>query len=576
MARKGKSQTGLQALLPGWQRLTHYQWAWLRGDGIAGVTVAAYLIPQCMAYGELAGVQPVAGLWAILPAMLIYALLGSSLQLSLGPESTTAVMTAAAIAPLAPAAGSRYASLAAVLALCVGLVYLIAYAARLGFLADLLSKPILIGYMAGVALIMIIGQLGKVSGVAISADSLWGEVIEFIVNIKQVQLPTLLLAGLVLFFLFVIQARFPRWPGPLIAVLLATAAVALFNLDQQGVKIVGTIPAGLPTPQWPKLSTPDISALLAAAVGIAVVGYSDNVLTARSFATRHGYKIDGNQELLALGVANLGTGLMQGFPISSSGSRTVIGDALGSKTQIFSLVAFGVVVIVLLFLRPILALFPTAALGAIVIFAATKLIEIDEFKRLWRFRKTEWGLAVVTTFGVLATDILVGVAVAVGLSVIDLFARIARPHDAVLGKVPGMAGLHDIEDWPGTTTWLGLVIYRYDAPLCFANAENFKQRVLSAIANETTPVQWFILNTEAIINIDITAVDMLEDLRQELSQQGITVGVARMKQDLYGQLRETPFLQNIQPEHIFPTLPTALSAYKTHHSSDYPGEESSL
>lgn len=565
MARKGNSQVGLQALFPGWQQLTHYQWNWLRGDGIAGITVAAYLIPQCMAYGELAGVEPVAGLWAILPAMLIYALLGSSLQLSLGPESTTAVMTAAAIAPLAQTVESSYASLAAVLALCVGLIYLIAYIARLGFLADLLSKPILIGYMAGVALIMIIGQLGKVSGIKISADSLGGEVLEFIVNINQVQLPTLLLAGLVLLFLFVIRARFPRWPGPLIAVLLATAAVALFNLDQQGVKVVGTIPAGLPTLQVPKVSTSDISALLAAAVGIAIVGYSDNVLTARSFATRHGYAIDGNQELLALGVANLGTGLMQGFPISSSGSRTVIGDALGSKTQVFSLVAFIVVVIVLLFLRPLLALFPTAALGAIVIFAATKLIEIDEFKRLWRFRKTEWGLAVVTTLGVLATDILVGVAVAVGLSVIDLFTRIARPHDAVLGKVPGLAGLHDVEDWSGATTWPGLVIYRYDAPLCFANAENFKQRVVGAIANETTPVQWFVLNTEAIINIDITAVDMLEELRQELSGQDITFGIARMKQDLYGQLRHTTFLQNIQPEHIFPTLPMVLSAFQTHY-----------
>lgn len=563
MARKRKTQISLQALLPGWQQLAHYQRDWFRGDGIAGITVAAYLIPQCMAYGELAGVDPVAGLWAILPPMLIYALLGSSLQLSLGPESTTAVMTAAAIAPLAQTEGNNYASLAAVLALFVGVVYLIAYAARLGFLADLLSKPILIGYMAGVALIMIIGQLGKVSGIPIKADSLWEEVQEFVVNFNQVQPPTLLLATLVLIFLLVIQARFPRWPGPLIAVLLATAAVALFNLDQQGIKVIGSIPASLPVPQIPTLSTHNISALMAAAVGIAVVGYSDNVLTARSFASRHGYAIDGNQELLALGVANLGTGLMQGFPISSSGSRTVIGDALGSKTQVFSLVALVVVVIVLLFLRPVLALFPTAALGAIVIFAATKLIEISEFKRLWQFRKTEWGLAVVTTFGVLATDILIGVAVAVGLSVIDLFTRVARPHDAVLGKVPGMAGLHDIEDWSGTTTWPGLVIYRYDAPLCFANAENFKQRVLDAIANETTPVQWFVLNTEAIIDIDITAVDMLEDLRQELAKQNIIFALARMKQDLYGQLKRTQFLQHIEPEHIFATLPIALSAFTT-------------
>jgi high affinity sulfate transporter 1 len=570
-----KSEKGWQALFPGWQHLTHYQSAWWRRDSVAGITVAAYLIPQCMAYGELAGVQPVAGLWAILPPLLIYTFLGSSRQLSVGPESTTAVMTAAAITPLAQAGESSYASLAALLALLVGIVYLIAYVARLGFLADLLSKPILVGYMAGVALIMILGQLSKVSGIPIQAESLWGQVKECVVNFNQIHLPTLLLAALVLCFLFGMQARFPKLPGPLIAVLLATAAVALLHLDQQGVKVVGTIPAGLPPAKIPPLSFQMISKLLAAAVGITVVGYSDNVLTARSFATRHHYAIDGNQELLALGAANLGTGLMQGFPISSSASRTVIGDALGSKTQVFSLVAFGVVVIVLLFLRPVLALFPTAALGAIVIFAATRLIEISEFKRLWQFRKTEWGLAVITTLGVLATDILVGVAVAVGLSVMDLFTRIARPHAAVLGQVPGMAGLHDIKDWPGTTTWPGLVIYRYDAPLCFANAENFKQGVLSAIAHETTPVKWFVLNTEAIIDIDITAVDMLEELRQELSNQGIIFALARMKQDLYGQLKGTAFLQQIQPEYIFPTLPTALSAFIAHHQ-DPPATDNQL
>ncbi|WP_299408731.1 solute carrier family 26 protein [Acaryochloris sp. IP29b_bin.148] len=564
MTKNGKS--GLRSLVPGWWQLTHYRWQWFRQDSIAGITVAAYLIPQCMAYGELAGVEPVAGLWAILPAMIIYALFGSSLQLSLGPESTTAVMTAVAIGPLVADGAYEAASWAAVLALCVGLVYLIAYIARLGFLADLLSKPILVGYMAGVALIMIIGQLGKVSGIPIQAESLVGEVQDFVTQFNQLHPPTFVLALVVLLFLFVIQARFPKWPGPLIAVLLATVAVAIFQLDQHGVKVVGTIPAGLPMPLLPRFSPAKISTLLAAAVGIAVVGYSDNVLTARSFANRNGYQIDGNQELLALGIANLGTGLLQGFPISSSGSRTVIGDALGSKTQVFSLVAFGVVVIVLLFLRPVLALFPTAALGAIVIFAATRLIEWAEFKRLWRFRKTEWGLAIITTLGVLGTDILLGVAVAVGLSVIDLFTRIARPHDAVLGKVPGMAGLHDIADWQGTATWPGLVIYRYDAPLCFANAENFKQRVLAAIAKETTPVHWFVLNTEAIINIDITAVDMLEELRQELAKQDIQFGIARMKQDLYGQLQPTTFLNNIPPEYIFATLPTAVAAYTDQYS----------
>ncbi|NJK40367.1 MAG: solute carrier 26 family protein [Acaryochloridaceae cyanobacterium SU_2_1] len=561
MDKPVKNRQGRQSLAPGWQSLRHYQLGWLRQDGLAGLTVAAYLIPQCMAYGELAGVQPVAGLWAILPPMLIYALLGSSPQLSVGPESTTAVMTAVAIAPLAMTNTSTYASIAAFLAILVGLVYLVGYIAHLGFLADLLSKPILVGYMAGVAIIMITGQLSKVSGIPIQANSIWEQTYRFVSDIEQIHWKTFLIASLVLVFLWSSQRRFPRAPGPLIAVLLATTAVALFHLDQQGVKVVGMIPAGLPHLQLPQPSVPDLSSLVAAAMGIAVVGYSDNILTARAFANRHSYQIDGNQELLALGIANLGTGVLQGFPISSSGSRTVIGDALGSKTQVFSLVAWGAVMGVLLFLRPLLALFPTAALGAIVIFAATKLIDISEFYRLWQFRKTEFGLAVITSLGVLGTDILIGVALAVALSVIDLFTRIARPHDAVLGKVPGLAGWHDIADWQGAATWPGLVIYRYDAPLCFANAENFKQRVLEAITAEADPVRWLILNTEAIIDIDITAVDMLESLRQELSTMGITCGLARVKQDLYNQLKPSEFLQHIPPDYIFPSLQLAVTAF---------------
>ncbi|BAY37288.1 sulfate transporter [Nostoc sp. NIES-2111] len=547
--------------LPGLKRLQSYQREWLLPDVLAGVTVAAYLIPQCMAYGELAGVQPVVGLWAILPPMIIYTLLGSSSQLSVGPESTTAVMTAAAIAPLVASDGSNYAGMASMLALTVGIICIIGYIARLGFLADLLSKPILTGYMAGVAVIMITGQLGKIGGIKIEANTVFGEVVEFFSKLNQIHQPTLILGAIVLAFLFIVQRRFPSAPGPLLAVLLATASVALFALDRQGVAVVGEIPAGLPHLALPNFSTQDLSTLIASAIGIAIVGYSDNVLTARAFASRHQYKIDANQELLALGTANLGNGLMQGFPISSSGSRTAIADSLGSKSQLFSLVALVVVILVLLFLRPLLALFPKAALGAIVIYAATKLIEIPEFLRLTQFRRSELFLAVVTTLGVLLTDILVGVGIAVGLSVIDLFARIARPHDAVLGEVPGLPGLHDIEDWEKAKTTPGLVIYRYDAPLCFANVEDFKRRALLAIEAETTPVEWFLLNTEAIVEVDITAIDALTQLQSELASRGITFAMTRVKQDLYKQLKRSQLLDKIGVEHIYLTLHTAIAAF---------------
>jgi sulfate permease, SulP family len=547
--------------LPGLRRLMGYQRSWLRGDILAGITVAAYLIPQCMAYGELVGVPPVVGLWAILPAMLIYALVGSSRQLSVGPESTTAVMTATAIAPLLLPDGSNYAGLVAVLAILVGLVCLVGYVARFGFLANLLSKPILIGYMAGVALIMMIGQLGKITGIAIHGRNVSESIAQFIQQIEHSHGMTLILAVFILSFLFIIQHLFPKAPGPLVAVLLGTVAVAMFQLDRQGVAVVGEIPAGLPRFTVPEFSA-QLPSLLASAISIAIVGYSDNVLTARSFAARYHDKIDANQELLALGLANLGSGLVQGFPVSSSGSRTAIGNALGSKTQLFSLVAFGIVVAVLLFLRPILSLFPKAALGAIVIFAALKLIEIPEFIRLYRFRHSEFWLAITTMLCVLMTDILVGVAIAVGLSVIELLSRLARPHDAVQGSVPTIPGLHDINDWEGATTIPGLVIYRYDAPLCFANAENFKARALKAIEAEVVPVEWFVLNTEAIVEMDITAADVLEELIDELTARNITFAMARVKQDLYVQLARSPIFKKMNTDYIYLTLHSAIDGFE--------------
>lgn len=559
---KTKTRNLLYIQMPGLKKLLSYQGEWLRGDLLAGMTVAAYLIPQCMAYGELAGVEPVAGLWAILPPMIIYAIFGSSTQLSIGPESSTAVMTAAAIAPLAAARTDAYISLAALLAIIMGLVCISGYFAQLGFLADLLSKPVLIGYMAGIALIMIGGQIGKIAKIDIEADMFFGQISEFASKLSFAHTPTLILGIAVLTFLFTLQRRFPNAPIPLIAVLLSTAAVAVFNLGDRGVAVVGEIPAGLPQFAIPQLSVKDLSSLIAAAVGISVVGYSDNVLTARAFANRHSYKIDANQELLALGMANFGNGLMQGFPVSSSGSRTVIGDSLGSKSQLYSLVAMVAVIIVLLFFRPVLASFPKAALGAIVIYAATKLIEVSEFIRLYRFRPSEFAIAIATTIAVLATDILIGVGIAVSLSVIELLYRVARPHDAVLGAVPDLPGLHDIDDWEGAETIPGLLMYRYDAPLCFANAENFKQRSLLSIEAETTPVEWLVLNMEANVEIDITAIDMLVELRAELAAKNIIFTMARVKQDLYLDLERAGFLKGLTTEHIYPTLHTAIAAFE--------------
>lgn len=543
--------------------------AFLSGDLTAGLTVAAYLIPQCMAYGELAGLAPINGLWAMLPSIVIYAWLGGSPYLSVGPETTTALMTAALVGPMV-AAGDRSGSiaLASLMALLVGLVCLLAALLKLAFLADLLSQPILVGYLAGVALLMIAGQMHTLTGIGPRADSL-GAALEVLVQRHgAVHGPSLALAGLALLLMLMLRRWRPHLPGPLLVVLLATAASGLLHLDRQGVAMVGTIEAGLPALVLPTgLTLASWQPLMLGAVGIALVGYSDNMLTARSFAQRHGERIDATKELVALGVANVATSLFQGFPVSSSNTRTALANAMGARSQRYSLVALVVVLAVLLWLRPLLAMFPRPVLGALVVFAALQLIDIDAFRRLQRFKRSEFLLALVTLLGVLFSGILSGVVVAVGLSVLDLFARVARPHDAVLGEVRDLAGFHDVKDWPGGSTVPGLVLYRYDAPLCFANANDFESRALAAIAAEVEPVRWFVLNAEAIIELDITAADMLAELAQELQQRGIRFAMTRVKQGLFHELERTGLVARLGFDAFYPTIPVAVAAFRAQASA---------
>jgi high affinity sulfate transporter 1 len=522
-----------------------------------------------MAYGELAGLAPINGLWAMLPSIVIYAWLGGSPQLSVGPETTTALMTAALVGPMV-AAGDRSGSiaLASLMALLVGLVCLLAALLKLAFLADLLSQPILVGYLAGVALLMIAGQMHTLTGIGPRADSL-GAALEVLVQRHgAVHGPSLALAGLALLLMLVLRRWRPHLPGPLLVVLLATAASGLLHLDRQGVAMVGTIEAGLPALVLPTgLTLASWQPLMLGAVGIALVGYSDNMLTARSFAQRHGERIDATKELVALGVANVATSLFQGFPVSSSNTRTALADAMGARSQRYALVALVVVLAVLLWLRPLLALFPRPVLGALVVFAALQLIDIDAFRRLQRFKRSEFLLALVTLLGVLYSGILSGVVVAVGLSVLDLFARVARPHDAVLGEVRDLAGFHDVKDWPGGSTVPGLVLYRYDAPLCFANANDFESRALAAIAAEVEPVQWFVLNAEAIIELDITAADMLAELAQELQQRGIRFAMTRVKQGLFHELERAGLVARLGFDAFYPTIPVAVAAFRAQGSA---------
>ncbi|HSK95316.1 MAG TPA: SulP family inorganic anion transporter, partial [Euzebyales bacterium] len=430
------------------------------------------------------------------------------------------------------------------------------------FLADLLSRPVLVGYLTGIALIMISGQLEKITGVPVDGDTFAAELLSFAAGIDRVHLPTLLLAAAVLAFLLIGARLFPRAPIPLLAVLLAAGATALLTADALGVRVVGSVPQGIPVPALPSVTITDLTDLLLPAVGVAIVAYSDNVLTGRAFATRHSHPLDADQEMLALGAANVAAGLLQGFPVSSSGSRTVIGDSLGSRSQLSSIVTLLLVAVVLFVGGPVLAAFPTAALGALVVYAAIRLIEPAEFRRFARFRRSELALAVATTIAVLVLGVLYGVLAAVALSILDLLRRVSRPHAAVLGFVPGLAGMHDVDDHPGTTTVPGLVVYRYDAPLCFANAEDFRDRALAALDAAPAPVRWLVLNTEAIVEIDITAADAVQTLCDELDTRGVVLALARVTQDLLHDLRHSGLADRDHANRIFPTLPTAVAAFK--------------
>ncbi|MEU9409687.1 sulfate permease [Streptomyces sp. NPDC048281] len=551
-------------LVPGLVSLLGYRRAWLKGDLLAGVTVAAYLVPQVMAYAGVAGLPPVAGLWAILPALALYTVFGSSRLLSVGPESTTALMTATVVAPLATGDPDRYAVLAAGLAATVGLLCLIARAVRLGFLADLLSRPVLIGYLAGVALIMVVDQLPKLTGVPGTGTEFFPQLWSFLTRLGEAHAPTVIFSAAALLFLLVVTRCFPVLPGPLLTVVLGTAAVVAFDLDDRyGIRVIGTVPAGLPG-----LAVPDpteLPRLVLPAIGVLLVAYTDFILTARAFAHRGpdgGPGLDADQEFLALGAANLGASALHGFPVSSSASRTALATSAGARSQAYSLVAGALVLAVLLFLSPLLTRTPAAVLGALVVYAATRMTDLAGFRRLAAFRRRELLLALGCLAGVLALDILYGVLVAVGLSVAELLTRVARPHDAVEGLVPGVAGMHDIDDYPTARTIPGLLVYRYDSPLFFANAENFHRRALAAVDQQTAPVRWFVLNMEANVEVDITALDAVDALRRELIARDVEFALARVKQDLLDSLEAYGLADAVGHDRIFPTLPTAVTAYR--------------
>ena len=546
-----------------------YRRQWLGRDLLAGVAVAAYMVPQVMGYAAIAGLPPIAGLWASLLPLVVYALIGSSPQLSLGPESTTALLTATTLAAMSNGDPDQLASVAGALAIATGLVCVVGRLLRAGYLSALLSRPILVGYLLGVAVLMVISQLGHLTGLSVPSGSVLTQVGYVLTHLSEINVATVIMAAAILVVLFVGTKLLPRMPWTLIAMLLAAAVVVLGHLERYGVELVGSIPAG-----WPRLTLPEVSwaeaaSLLPAALGLSVVAYSDTVLTGRGFGTKTGDQINPNRELVALGVANVAAGLSQGLPVSSSASRTAIAYSLYARTQLYSLVVAVMIALTMAFGRPILAAFPWAGLGAVIVYAATRVVDIGELRRMARFRRSELGLALATAAAVVVLGVLWGIAAAIALSLADLLRRIARPHDALLGYLPGQSGMHNVRDRLDGRQVPGLVIYRYDSPLFFANAVDLVERALRAVDQADPPARWFVLDAEANINLDLTAADALEELRARLADRGIVFATTHLRTELRTALAKTGWVEKVGADHLFATLPTAVAAYE-HWLRDHP------
>ncbi|HBO2174112.1 SulP family inorganic anion transporter [Pseudomonas aeruginosa] len=547
--------------VPGLDSLLHYRRAWFRPDVQAGLSVAAIQIPTAIAYAQIAGFPPQVGLYACILPMLIYALIGSSRQLMVGPDAATAAMVAAAITPLAAGDPQRLVDLSMIVAIMVGLFSIVAGLARAGFIASFLSRPILVGYLNGIGLSLLVGQLGKLFGYEAATSGFVAGILALLENLLHIHWPTLILGSLSLLLMVLLPRRFPQLPGALCGVLLASLAAALLGLDRYGVELLGEVPAGLPQLSWPQTNLEELKSLLRDATGITVVSFCSAMLTARSFAARHGYSINANHEFVALGLANIGAGVSQGFAISGADSRTAVNDMVGGKTQLVGVVAALVIAATLLLLNKPLGWVPMPALGAVLLLAGWGLIDVQALRGFWKLSRFEFSLCLLTTVGVLSVGVLPGIFVAVSIAVLRLLYYTYRPSDAVLGWMHGIDGQVELAKYPQATTLPGLVIYRFDAPLLFFNADYFKQRVLAVVDGSERP-NAVLLNAEAMTNLDISGLATLHEVQQILKAQGVHLSLARVTGQTLDLLQRSSMLGEIKPPLVFSSVRSGVSAYR--------------
>ena len=565
MSEHARGVMSLFRLVPGLRTVRSYRREWLAKDVVAGVVLTTLLVPQGMAYAELAGLPPITGLYTSIMCLLGYAVLGPSRILVLGPDSSLGPMIAATILPLAGADGdpARAIALASMLAILVAAIMILGAVAKLGFIADLISKPTMIGYMNGLALTILVGQLPKLFGFKVSAEGLIGEFTGFVKGLAHGEAVAAAavvgIAGIAL--ILVLQRWLPKVPAVLIMVVLAIISATVFHLADHGVSLVGTLPKGFPPLTIPHVGLADLGPLFAGAAGIAIVSLADTISTASAFAARTGQEVNGNGEMIGIGAANLAAGLFQGFPVSTSGSRTAVAERSGAKTQLTGVTGAALIILMIVLIPGLFRNLPQPALAAVVITASLSLADIPGTVRLWKQRKAEFGLSIAAFLGVALLGVLPGIAIAVALSILNVFRHAWWPYNTELGRVEGLDGYHDMHTHPGAQHLPGLVIYRFDAPLLFANAKTFRDEVTRLASSAPKPT-WIMIAAEPVTDVDTTASDILEDLDEALNAQGISLVFAELKGPVQEKIERYGLTRTIDPRHFFPTLGSAVAAYR--------------
>jgi high affinity sulfate transporter 1 len=554
--------------LPGVQVLRSYQLAWFAGDLMAGLVLTTMLVPVGIAYALASGVPGIYGLYATIVPLLAYALFGPSRILVLGPDSSLAPVILAVVFPLSGGDPMRAVALASMMAVVSGLVCLLIGILRLGFVTELLSKPIRYGYMNGIALTVLISQLPKLLGFSVDAVGPLRDLVRIGEGILGGQANwTSFTVGASTLAAILLLKPYKRIPGLLLAVVAATIVVGILNLDTiAGVKVLGPLPQGLPSFAWPMINFAHLDDVIIGGCAVAMVAFADTSVLSRTYAAKIRTPVDPNQEMIGLGAANLAAGLFQGFPISSSSSRTPVAEAAGAKTQLTGVVGAVAVALLLVCAPNLLKDLPSSALAAVVIAAAIGLFEFADLRRIFRIQQWEFWLSIVCFVGVAVFGVIPGIGIAIVIAVIEFLWDAWRPHYAVLGRVDGVRGYHDIKRYPDARRVPGLVLFRWDAPLFFANAELFNQRVLEAIAESPSPVRRIIITAEPVTDVDVTSADMLAELEHTLTESGIELRFAEMKDPVKDKLKRFELFERFGAANFYPTIGSAVDAYLEEHA----------